>query len=185
METWKDWQKPYQYGMLLIWPPDEVREIVNAQRATYDPVSLAICDAHVTVTQMLRRPLTNMEWDEIRAVVRCHPAFEITYGPINSFLPYPCLWYEIHPRERVLALRRDLHATGYFNLDIHHPENFMPHMTITEQLSGTPIVDAALLAQVQSESCPGTFRCDSLAYIVPNADFHFEVVDRLPLGGAV
>jgi 2'-5' RNA ligase len=185
MENWEDWQKPYQYGILMIWPPDEVREIVNAQRAAYDPVSHAMCDAHVTVTQPLRRRLSCAEWDQLRALLRAHPVFEITYGPINSFLPYPCLWYEIQPRERVLALRHDLHATGYFNLDIPHPQNFMPHMTVTEQLSGTPIVDAALLAQVQSESRPGTFLCDSLAYIVPNADFHFKVVDKLPLGGAV
>jgi 2'-5' RNA ligase len=181
MENWKGWQKPYQYGTLLIWPPDEVREIINAQRAAYDPVSHAICDAHVTVTQPLRRQLTCAEWDRVRALLRDHPTFEIAYGPINSFLPYPCLWYEIHPRERVLALRRDLHATGYFNLDIPHPQNFMPHMTVTEQFSG-PSVDEALLAQLQAESSPGTFRCESLAYIVPNANFHFEVVSTLHLG---
>jgi 2'-5' RNA ligase len=182
MENWKDWQKPYQYGILLIWPPDEVREIVNAQRKKYDPVSWAMCEAHITVTQMLRRHLLEEEWGEIRQVLSGHERFEITYGPVNSFLPYPCLWYEVHPRERVLALRRDLHATGYFNLDLPHPQNFMPHMTITEQLSGTPVVDEALLAQVQAESRPGRFRCDSVAYVVPDADFHFKVVEKLPLG---
>ncbi|MFX0043440.1 MAG: 2'-5' RNA ligase family protein [Candidatus Hodarchaeota archaeon] len=181
MVNWKEWQKVYRFGTIVIWPPDAVREMVNAQREIYDPVSQSYCESHITVTQPLRNSLTNNEWDDILDMLKIHKAFKITYGPLNSFLPYPCIWYEIRPQEKVLDIRRSLHDTGYFNLTLPHTEDFIPHMTITEGRSGPP-VDSALLEILNNESEQGTFLCEALAYIVPNKDFRFEVIKTLPLG---
>jgi len=180
MEYWEDWQKPYRFGTLVIWPPEGVRGIVNAQREQYDPVSQSICQAHITVTQPFSRPLEEDEWKQIKALISGFQSFEIHYGPLRSFLPYPCIWYEIQPVEKVLALRNALHETGFFNLQMEHPENFIPHMTITEGLSG-PCVDQDLLRRLQNESDGGSFLCESISSIVPDEDFHFRVLSVLPL----
>ena len=144
MENWQDWQKVYQFGTIVIWPPDEVRMLVNQQRETYDQVSQTYCETHITVTQPLIKNLTENEWEKLRRVVNAFSPFEITFGPLKSFLPYPCIYYELQPAEKILALRNTLHQTGFFNLSMKHTEGFIPHMTITEGLSG-PEVNQKLL----------------------------------------
>jgi 2'-5' RNA ligase len=180
VEEWEEWQKAYEFGSLVIWPPDSVREIVNRQRQEYDPVSQATCEAHITLTQPLLRPLKDREWDQIMRIVSSFDAFQIDYGPVNSFLPYPAIWYEIHPKEKVLEMREALHQTGFFNLALPHTEGFIPHMTITEGESG-PAVDEALLEHIRARVESGCFRCDDVAYVVPNETFCCEVMRRLPL----
>jgi 2'-5' RNA ligase len=180
MDSWDDWQKPYKFGTLVIWPPDELREIVNLQRERIDPVSWSYCETHISVTQPLRSFLDDEGWDRLKIIISSIGSFEISYGPLNTFLPYPCIWYEIKPAEKVLKLRNVLHQTGYFNLDMKHPQNFIPHMTITEGLSG-PKVDENLFHMLQRESGNGSFLCEGILYIVPDNDFRFQVKRFLPL----
>jgi len=180
MENWEDWQKPYQFGTLVIWPPDEIREIVNSQRERIDPVSQSYCETHISVTQPLCRWLEAEEWDRLGVLLASFDSFLIEYGPLNTFLPYPCIWYEIKPVNRVLELRNSLHQTGYFNLEMKHPQNFIPHITITEGLSGLE-VDKDLFQTLQQESGKGSFQCEELAYIVPDQDFRFYISRILPL----
>ena len=180
MEEWQDWQKVYRYGTMVVWPPDDVRAVVNRLREEYDPLSQAICEAHITLTQPLLRPLADQEWVEVAQIAASFDPFELTYGPLNSFLPYPCIWYEVHPRERVLEMRRALHETGFFNLTLPHTQGFIPHMTITEGQSGPP-VDQALLESLRGQVKSGSFWCEDVAYIVPDRTFHFEVARKLAL----
>ena len=180
MASWEDWQRQYEFGTIVIWPPNEIRQTVNSQRAEYDPVSQAHCQAHISVTQPLSRWLDGEEWHQVSELILRHEFFEIHYGPVNSFLPYPCIWYEIRPSQKILEIRSALHLTGFFNLAIPHPQNFIPHMTITEGFSG-PAVDQALLERIRSESTSGSFLCEELAYIIPNEEFRFEVAGTLPL----
>jgi len=183
MDSWEDWQKQFRYGTIVIWPPDKIREVVNAQRELYDPTSQSICETHITITQPMIKPLNHEEWERITGLLKAYPSFEIEYGPLNSFLPYPCIWYEIKPAEKVLEIRNALHDTGFFNLELKHTEDFIPHMTITEGVSG-PNVDEALLEQLQEESSQGSFLCKELMYIVPNAQFCFKATRALPLAAA-
>ena len=174
MKNWEEWQKPYRYGVIVIQPPDEIRELVNKQREEYDPLSQSYSEAHITVTQPLLMELSEIEWDSTLRIVEGFGPFQIDYGPINSFLPYPCIWYEIKPAEKVLDLRQALHRTGFYNLSLPHTEGFIPHMTITEGLSG-PIVDEKLYNRIQGESSQGTFLCEQLTYIVPDDKFYFQI----------
>ncbi|MGD8555366.1 MAG: 2'-5' RNA ligase family protein [Anaerolineales bacterium] len=183
MEGWEDWQKPYQFGTLVIWPPDPVRQDINQQRQEFDPASQAICEAHITVTPPLVHALAEEQWQEIEQIVGAFRAFEITYGPLRSFLPYPCIWHEIQPMESVIEIRRALLQTGHFNRTMPHLEDFVPHMTITEGLSG-PEVNQELLARLVARFGGGAFRCEDLAYIIPDEGFHFQVLKRIPLGKA-
>lgn len=184
METWEDWQQVYRQGTFVIWPPAEVREIVNRQRQEYDPVSAGYCQAHITLTQPLLEPLSEAGWQEIRQAAASFQPFEIRFGPLRSFLPYPCIWYEIQPVDRILALRKALHGTGLFNLSLAHSEGFIPHMTITEGLSG-PEVNTALLQAIQEESGSGSFTCCDISYIAPDRDFRFRVLKGIPLGESI
>jgi len=180
MKNWEEWQKSYRYGLIVIQPPDKIRELVNKQREEYDPLSQSYSEAHISVTQPLLKELSEIEWEQILCIVEGYESFQIDYGPINSFLPYPCIWYEIKPAEKVLDLRQALHRTGFYNLSLPHTEGFIPHMTITEGLSG-PTVDEKLFNRLQGESSQGTFLCQELAYIIPNQRFCFKVAKILPL----
>lgn len=180
MKSWEDWQKPYQFGILVIWPPDEVRTVVNSQRERIDPVSGSYTEGHITVTQPLSRGLDDEEWKKAEGIISGFDSFEIGYGPLKNFFPYPCIWYEIQPAGKVLEIRRALHQTGFFNLDIDHPRDFIPHMTITEGLSG-PEVNESLFHTLQLESGQGSFQCSDIAFILPNRDFKFQVRKVLPL----
>jgi 2'-5' RNA ligase len=181
MDNWEEWQKPYRYGALVIWPPEEVRRTVNAQRTAYDPVSQSYCEAHITITPPLLRELTDQEWATIDGIIGQQPAFEIQYGPLNSFLPYPCIWYEIEPREILRRLHYALLETGYFKVDPDDTREYIPHMTITEGLAG-PEVDERLLESLREESENGTFLCSALAHIVPDDKFCFHVCRTITLG---
>jgi 2'-5' RNA ligase len=180
MEDWLEWQKVYTQGALVIWPPDQVGEVVNRLRHQYDPVSQSYCGAHITITQPFLRQPSSTEWDELCEVVSSFESFEMQYGPLNTFLPYPCIWFEIHPFELVLAIRQALHATGMFNLDLPHTDDFIPHMTITEGLSDIEVTEE-LFTKLRDEISGGTFICSDIAYIVPDRFFHFGIQGRLSL----
>jgi 2'-5' RNA ligase len=183
VDSWPDWQNPYVHGTFVLWPPDDVRHTVNALRGRYDPVSQAICPTHITLTEPLHRQPRPDEWYQLRQIVAASAPFELTYRPLRSFLPYPCIWFEIQPAEPVLSLRTALHRMGLVNLDLPHTDGFIPHMTITEGLSG-PEVNEALLAALQEQVAGGTFAVSDVAFIAPDADFRVTVGKRLPLGGA-
>lgn len=48
MTGWKKWMKEYQYGIVLILPPDPHRAVVNAVRKTYAWSLSSECDAHIS-----------------------------------------------------------------------------------------------------------------------------------------
>jgi len=97
MKFWEEWQKLYRYGVIVIQPLDEIRELVNNQREEYDPLSQSYSEAHITVTQPLLKELSEDEWDRVLRIIEGYGSFQIDYGPINSFLPYPC------PIRRILS----------------------------------------------------------------------------------
>jgi 2'-5' RNA ligase len=178
MEDWADWQKNYVHGTFVIWPPDPVRRVVNRLRQEYDPVSQAICETHVTLTQPFLRQPDDAEWATLYRIVAGFDPFEITYGPLNNFFPYPCIWFEIHPSQKLLEIRHALHQTGLFNLDLPHTDDFIPHMTITESLSDIEATQG-MFERLSSKVSGGSFTCSSVAYITPNPDFHFHVEQEL------
>ena len=85
MDNWEDWQKNYQFGTLVIWPPDDVRDMVNQQRYIYDPRSANICETHITLTQPLIKPVTDSGQETIQNVASSFEPFNIRYGPLKSF----------------------------------------------------------------------------------------------------
>lgn len=181
--SWQPWQLPYEHGMLVIWPPDSERHYVNAIRAKHDPVSLAICEAHITLTQPFVSTPSDDTWVAISDVLAGCSAFEVRYGPVRSFLPAPVIWLEIQPSSTIDALRKALHDASVFDLTLPHTDDFIVHMTLTEGLSSND-VDEKLLSRLNSEVNSGSFMCSEVAYLQPNDAFQFSVQRVLPLGPA-
>ncbi len=181
MDSWPTWGNRFKPGLFIIQPPEDVSSIVNAQRKMYDPLSQSYIGAHITVTQPFLKEPSTSEWDLLLGVLEEFLPFEIHYGPVKSFLPYPCIWYEIQPAEQILKIRSALHQTGLFNLEEGYIEDFIPHMTITEGQSG-PEVNLELLDILQGESQSGSFLCSEIVLSVPDHRFHFLPVKKYSLG---
>jgi 2'-5' RNA ligase len=180
MSEWAAWQENFRAGALVILPPAPVRRAVDQLREEYDPVSHAWYGTHITLTQPFVRTPHESDWTRLGQVAAGFHAFKIEYGPLRSFLPYPCIWYEIRPKERVLAIREVLHDTGLFNLGLPHTDDFIPHMTITEGRSGRK-VDEGLLVGLSSRTADGSFLCTEVTYLVPDPGFRFRARRTLAL----
>ncbi len=178
-------QHLYRNGALVIWPPDEVRATVGALRQRYDPASQAICDAHITLTQPFRREPASEDLAAIEHVVAHEKQVEIDYGPVATFLPYPCVYLRVEPDQQIRTLRGGLHDLGMFNLTLpfSDPAEFIPHMSITD---GYPdpeqtrwIVDA-----LRGSEPEGAFWLSEIVWIRPDDQFHIEVVMTFALAAS-
>jgi 2'-5' RNA ligase len=180
---WEAWQREYRLGLILILPPDEVGRQVDALRRERDPRSAAICEAHISLSE----PLTK-EWSpelerEILGVLATVDPFGIRYGPLRTFDPYPGVAYRIEPEDRFFELRRKLHATSAFEGSAFKRRDVAPHMTIAEFVPDIAASEA-LREQLQGIAPEGTFLCNHLTLIVPDAAFRFRRVLELGLGGS-
>ena len=170
-----EFKHAYRYGTLVIWPPDDLRATVNVLRQRYDPASQAICDAHITLTQPFLSEPTDSDLTNIDEVVAGFLPMEIDYGPLGTFLPYPCVYLAIRPAEPLRALQADLYALGQFDLSAPHsdPDTFVFHVSITD---GYPDAEqTALICDALTGSEPtGSFLADSVTWIKPDAAFRFR-----------
>ena len=171
---WEPWKLPYLHGTLAVYPPLQIREYINRFRKELDPVSHSYAEAHITLTQPLMERVTDQVADRLETALRSEKPFKVTFGPLRSFLPSPVLWLEVQPAQRVLHLRRKLHTFGIFDLSLPHTEDFVPHMTITEGLSG-PRVDEDLFRKTRLQVEGGRFECTRLVHLVPDGEFRFLV----------
>ena len=178
-----DFKRLYRHGTLVIWPPDEVRAAVGALRQRYDPSSQAVCDAHITLTLPFLRDPTECDISCIGSIIASAPRLRLTYGPVATFLPYPCVYLATEPQEPLRALQRALYGLDLFNLSLPHsdPDEFVFHMSITD---GYPDEQqTALIVDALSGSEPsGSFVVDSVAWIRPDANFNFQTDTRFELG---
>jgi 2'-5' RNA ligase len=181
MNDWAEWQLNYRHGLFVIWPPDGVRQVVNRLRRQYDPESQATIEAHITLAQPFLAQPGEAEWARLAKIVAEFKPFEIRYGPVETFFPNPVIYVAIQPQKRLLALRQALHETGLFNLTLPYTDDFVPHMTITEGLSGGRVVDESMLAEVRPQASEGTFLLNEIVCVAPDENFHFEISGRLAL----
>jgi len=180
MSEWANWQESFRHGVLVIVPPARVRRTVDRLRAEYDPTSHSYFGTHITLTQPLVRQPREDDWTRLVQIAAGFDAFRIEYGPLDSFLPYPCIWFRIRPEERVLAIRQAFHDVGLFNLGLPYTNDFVPHITITEGSSSRK-VDEGLLAELRGRSVEGSFACTEIACITPDSQFRFAVRHTLKL----
>ena len=179
--AWEGWQLGYRFGAFYIFPPSGVIEPVDALRQTHAPKSASICQAHISLSEPLAAALSDEHLHEIRATLSAVQPFDLRYGPLRSFPPYPGVCYSITPEDPFRALRAALHSTSAFaGVPLRH-EHIAPHMTVAEFITSQQTHD--LLQELGGKVPEGAFRCSSIEYAVPNDSFYFERVLSIPLDG--
>jgi len=178
--SWEEWQREYTYGAFYIFPPVGVIEPIDDLRRTHDPKSDSYCQAHISLSEPLTHPLTQSELEELKARLSSIDPFDMHYGPLRSFLPYPGVAYTIAPDDTFRHLRSVLHSTSMFKDTPLKRHLVAPHMTVAEFIS----VDRTgeLLQELSGHVPEGTFSCDSIEYAVPTSDFRFARILGIPLG---
>lgn len=179
-DHWDKWMLEYRYGAFYIFPPDGIIEPIDALRNRYDPQSASYCQAHISLSEPLSEPLNESKLDELRFALRQLQSFEVRYGPLRSFPPYPGVVFSIQPEDRFTELRSIVHSTSTFAGISLKRKDIAPHMTIAEFI--TVERTDALLGELQGRVPEGSFCCDSIEYAVPNQEFYFERVLRIPIG---
>src|SRR5688500_12823960 len=111
---WEEWQFGYRFGAFYIFPPTGVIESVDKLRQTYDPKSASYCQAHVSLSEPFQGPLSESQIQEIRRALSAFQPFDVQYGPLRSFPPYPGVYYSIEPEDYFRRLRAVLHQTSVF-----------------------------------------------------------------------
>jgi 2'-5' RNA ligase len=178
LSRYKEWQKEYRYGVLLIFPPDPPLNQVNALRTKYDSRSQASCDAHISLTVPIPRPMTDTAWKEIEAIAAQITPFIIEYGPLGNSLPvHPGVGLGIQPKDKLKSLLSALETAPCFLGAKPRSHPFNPHMTIAEFITKeqTPII----MEELRNEPLTGSFLCTQVSYAVPDAYFRF--IDRKKL----
>src|SRR6266849_2511773 len=113
--SWKDWQKEYRYGALYMFSPAGVIESVDELRSRYDPESAQTAQAHVSLSEPLLGPLTELQLNELRHALTHIQPLRVHYGPLRSFPPYPGVTYAITPEEPFMKLKSVVHSTSMFS----------------------------------------------------------------------
>ncbi len=178
--SWEDWQKEYKYGAFYIFPPTGIIEQIDELRKTYDSKSASYSQAHISLSESLRNPLSEEQLKELETALSKLETFTIHFGPLRSFPPNPGVTYAISPEDKFMQLRSVAHTTSLFNgVELKH-KDVAPHMTIAEFIS---LEDTAkLLGKLKGNVPEGDFLCDHIEYRVPNKDFYFEQVLIIPFG---
>jgi 2'-5' RNA ligase len=180
IQTWEPWQRDYRFGVVLIFPPDPPRAEVNALRAKHDPRSHATCEAHISLTIPLPRPLTADLFQELQEIAREFQPFPIQYGPLMNYLPHPGVVLTIEPQDQLDRLRGALEAAQAFEGAPPRPYPFSAHMTIAEFIS---VEQTETLMRELADSAPqGSFVCKGVTYAVPDPNFHFTERRQLRFG---
>ncbi len=180
MSGWEEWQPEYRFGAFYIFPPDDIIGPIDALRKKYDPKSDAICQAHISLSESLAKPITDADMAELQSILSKIEPFEITYGPLRDFPPHPGVCYRIEPESSFRKLRNALHAASSFKVVPLQREHIAPHMTIAEFVSVERTKE--LLQELSGKVPAGTFLCDEVELAVPDENFYFKRVLKLPLG---
>jgi hypothetical protein len=170
--SWEPWQHDYRFGVILVMPPPHVASPIDALRQAYDQKSHAICTAHISVSDPLRRQMSDDAQEEIQALLRTVEPFEVHYdrpvaSPERSGVAYP-----VSPQDRFDELKRVIHQASVFEGLAYSRREIPAHMTIAEFLT---IEDSLrICADLVGAAPRGSFWCDRLEHVVPDDTFRFQ-----------
>lgn len=176
-----EFRATYQYGTLLILPPPHEAAVVDELRERYDPASAAVAGAHITLTQPFVAEPGEDELASLGATIAGFEPFFIHWGPPATFLPYPCIYFDIRPADPIMRLRRALHELGLFNLALPFSgDDFIPHMSITD---GSPDAKETerIFEELRDTAPSGVFPCSEVVYSRPDEQFRFSTARVFPL----
>jgi 2'-5' RNA ligase len=160
-------------------PPEPILSIVNSLRTKYDARSQSYCDAHISLSLPIPQPMTEEDWHELVDIASNIKPFDIHYGKLKDFPPYPGVVFSIESQLALNAVREKIEDAIIFKNAQPRKFPYKAHMTIAEFIS---LEDTArILKELKDKTPTGTFLCDNLAYIVPDNNMHFNVIRKLNL----
>jgi hypothetical protein len=172
ISRWEDWQRDYRLGLILIMPPAEVSRQIDPLRAKYDPYSHAICPTHISLSDPLRREMTPELAQEIQNILHKIEPFMLYYDKPQASTQRAGVAYPVTPQKPIDDLKEALHTATIFEETMYQRRHIPAHITIAEFIS---IEDGLTLCAELADSAPsGSFLCDRLEFVVPDADFHFQ-----------
>lgn len=181
MVGWQPWQREYRFGVILIYPPEPIRSVVNRLRAEHDPRSQRYSDAHISLSVAAPSAPTDEQWAVLEsALAECEP-ISIEYGPLKTFEGHPGVVLHVEPRSELDRLRRVVESSLPFSAAAPRRWPFSPHMTIAEFISLER--SAELMVELSELDLNGEFSCSHLVHAVPDESFHFAEHRSLLLGG--
>jgi hypothetical protein len=179
---WEEWQRDYRFGVILILPPPEVTEQIDPLRARYDPKGFDICATHISVSDPLRRPMTRELDDEIAELLGHIAPFTLHYDKPLASRHHAGVAYPITPQAPIDEIKRVLHQAAIFDGKVYGRRDIPAHMTIAEFVT---IEESWQICQEIRDVAPsGSFLCDRLTFMVPDAQMRFRRVKTYPLKGA-
>lgn len=181
MTHWKDWQRAYRFGVILIYPPEPIRSAINALRAKYDPVSHAWSDAHISLSVPAPAPPTAQEWETLATSVESLSPTVVEYGPVKTFKTHPGVVLDLQPQGALDMWRSLVESTPPFSDAAARRWSFSAHMTIAELVTADE--SEKVIAELARSQLSGSFLCTHLSYAVPNELFRFEEHGKLHLRG--
>ncbi|WP_044640621.1 2'-5' RNA ligase family protein [Risungbinella massiliensis] len=176
---WEKWQQKYRFGVLLLFPPNPLLAKVNELRERYDPKSSAACNAHISLTIPVPRPLSMADWNELEIISSGIKSFSIRYGPLKNYLPHPGVCLAIEPQEELDKIRIALEKASVFDGAQKRQFPFSAHMTIAEFITIEQTKE--LMIKLKDVAPIGDFICTSVSYAVPDSNFRFTERARLKL----
>lgn len=179
-DGWDEWQLTYRFGVLLIFPPEPLRSVVNDLRGRYDPRSQSFCDAHISLTGPAPRAPSEAEWAALEDAASKVAPFSIRYGPLKTLPPHPGVTLAIEPQDRLDALRAALEAVPPFSEAGARSHPFSAHMTIAEFIE--PEHTQEIIEKLGPARISGRFTCSRVTWAVPDSSFHFQEHGQLRLG---
>lgn len=172
---WEEWMNEYKFGAFYIYPPEGVIEPIDKLREKHDPKSASICQAHISLSDTLTSPITDEQIKELENALASIDPFEIHYGPLRAFPPYPGVTLAITPEDKFVKLRQAIHSTSIFKDSSLTRKNRAPHMTIAE-FGLTWEETEKLMEELGSNVPQGTFLCNKIDLAIPDKNFYFQRV---------
>jgi len=181
VSSWKPWQQEYRFGVILVVPPEPPLSEVNALRERYAWSQSGECDAHISLTVPVPRALSTAHWRELEAIAAGIEPFTVRYGPLMNYLPHPGVCLGIEPQAALDKLRIAIESASCFADAKPRRYPFSAHMTIAEMISVEQTHE--IMEELTTEAPQGTFLCEDVRYLVPDAEFRFVERGRLAMGG--
>jgi hypothetical protein len=153
-------------------PPPHVASSIDALRQVYDPQSHAVCSAHISVSDPLRRQLGDDDREQIQGLLRAVEPFQVHYDNPTASTERPGVTCPVAPQERFDELKRVIHHASVFEGAIYSRREIPAHMTIAEFV--TIEESAKIVADLTNTELRGAFWCDRLEYVVPDESLRFR-----------
>lgn len=180
MAGWKKWMKEYQYGIVLIIPPEPHKAVVNALRQVYAWSQSSECDAHISLSVPVPGPVDPIDLRELEDRLATFEPFILNYGPIITGGDGRGIVLDIQPQEKLKKLLLLIEEGRMFQGASERKWPYLGHMTIAEML--TTAQSQQICDELSSLRLSGYFLVDHLSYLVPDENFAFTERVKIRLG---